>query len=134
VYAAAAAVGILTAIVAGKPVWARAAKVEALLKAVVGAFIAVTSMFGIRKWLPGVTLDLSRIGAGAGAVGDLPRVALPLVGMALALVFEVDDAFGPEVSVHAPRPMRAGSADSSEAHHEPEEESRGRDRASQHKR
>jgi len=101
VYGAAATLGLLTALVAGRPIWSKAAKTEVAIKSVAGAFIAVVSMFGARKWLSDVTTDLSSIGAGAGRLGDLPRVVLPLIGMALAAVFEVDDAFGPGEGVRA---------------------------------
>jgi hypothetical protein len=93
VYAATALAGILTGLVAGNPVWARGGKVEGLLKSVVGTFIAVTVMFGLRKWLPHTTVDLGPLGA--GALGYVPAAALPLVTSALALVFEVDNGFGP---------------------------------------
>jgi hypothetical protein len=95
VYCATALLGVVTALVAGKPFWASGAKTEAAIKAAAGAFIAVVSMYGIRKWLADVTLGGGLLGKGPAALGDLPRAALPLVGMALALVFEIDDAFGP---------------------------------------
>jgi hypothetical protein len=121
VYAATAVVGVLTGLVAGKPIWARAAKTEASIKAVAGAFIAVVTMFGIRKWLPGATLDLSSVGAGAGPIGHTPFVALPLVGTALALVFEVDDAFGAEETTPRHRAPAAPHVDEEEELDEPSE-------------
>jgi hypothetical protein len=98
VYAAAALTGALTGLVAGKPIWARAAKLEGLLKSVAGAFMAVTVLFGMRKWLPGVTVDLGRFGAASGPIGSVAWVALPLIAIAISLVLEVDDAFGPETT------------------------------------
>lgn len=94
VYAAAAMVGVLTGLFAGRPIWAKSAKVEGLLKSVAGLFISVTVLFGVRKWLPGVTLDLGAFGAGSGPIGNLPWVVLPAIGVALALVLEIDDAIG----------------------------------------
>lgn len=94
VYAATLALGLMTGLVAGRPVWRRGSKVEAAVKSVVGAFIAATTMFGIRKWLPHVKVDLGVYGQ--GPLGAVPTAALPLVASALALVFEIDDAFGPD--------------------------------------
>src|SRR6478609_1816771 len=98
-YASAAAVGALTGLVAGKPFWARDAKTEASIKAAAGAFIATVVLFGMRKWLGGVTVDLSALGAGRGAIGAVPEVALPVIGVALAVVLEIDDAFGADPTI-----------------------------------
>lgn len=105
-YAAAAVVGVATGLLAGRPIWAKSAKVEGLLKAVAGLFISVTVLFGVRKWLPGVSVDLGAFGAGAGPVGDLPWVILPAIGVALAIVLEIDDAIGAD-PVPAPRRVKA---------------------------
>ena len=94
VYTASVVLGIVTGLVAGRPVWRRGGKVEAAVKSVVGAFIAATAMFGIRRWLPHVDVDLGVYGK--GALGAVPTAALPLVASALALVFEIDHAFGPD--------------------------------------
>src|SRR6185312_14344039 len=51
VYAATALSGVLTGLVAGRPVWKQSVKIEALLKSIVGVFLATATMFGIRKWL-----------------------------------------------------------------------------------
>src|SRR2546421_7624184 len=58
-YAAVAAVGVLTGLVAGRPIWDKAAKTEGSLKAVAGACIAVVVLYALRKWLSGVHLDLT---------------------------------------------------------------------------
>lgn len=86
----AAAAGILTALLTGKPIWASDAKVENGIKAVVGVIIGCVAMFGLRKWV-GVDLDLNQLQAGAGRMGDLPAAALPAVSMLLALLFEIDN-------------------------------------------
>jgi hypothetical protein len=93
-YAAVAVVGVLTGLIAGRPIWAKAAKTEAVLKATAGAFISVVVLYALRKWLPGVHVDLGAFGGGAGAIGSVPLAFLPAVGVALALVLEIDDAFG----------------------------------------
>jgi hypothetical protein len=92
-YGAAALVGVVTGLVAGRPIWAKDAKAEGLLKALIGAFIAATVLFGIRKWLSGIVVSAGS--PGSGRLGDVPLVALPVIGVALALVLEIDDAFTP---------------------------------------
>lgn len=82
--------GSLVGLVAGRPIWDRDAKTEALLKATVGALIAAGSSFALRRWLL-VPLDLSSYGLGSGAAGSLAAVSLPLVATVLALFFEVDN-------------------------------------------
>src|SRR5271170_1592032 len=67
-YIAAALTGVLTGLVAGKPIWASGAKIEAGLKAFFGALIAGGLMFAARRWLT-TTVDLDFIHAGAGAIG-----------------------------------------------------------------
>ena len=50
-YPAAAIVGVLIGLIAGKPIWAGDAKIEAGLKAFVGALLGVGLMFAARTWL-----------------------------------------------------------------------------------
>lgn len=101
VYGAAALTGATTGLVGGTPVWAGAAKLEAVLKAAVGTFLAVTVTYGVRKWLPGVSVDLGP-SLGSGPVGEVPAVLLPLVAFAIALLLEVDDAFGSRAGGEGP--------------------------------
>jgi hypothetical protein len=98
-YAAAAIAGVLTGLVAGKPIWAPSAKVEAGLKAFFGALLGAGAMFALRQWASPWTADLSALGAGRGAVGALPAASLPLIGAVLGALFELDntgDATGKE--------------------------------------
>jgi hypothetical protein len=96
-YLAAAATGVLTGLVAGKPIWATGAKIEAGLKAFFGALIGVGVMFALRQWAGAWTLDLSAIGAGGpGAVGELPAASLPLLAAVLGAFFELDNTGGGE--------------------------------------
>ena len=83
--------GALTGLVAGRPIWAKGARIEAGLKAVAGAVLSVLAMFVIRKWLD-VHIDLGALGK--GVVGDLPIASLPLISTALAFFFEVDNTGG----------------------------------------
>jgi hypothetical protein len=89
-YPAAVVAGAMTGLFAGKPFWEKDARIEVILKAVVGAAIATASMFALRKWVP-TEVDLSAIGAGAGQVGWLPAVSVPLITTFLAVVFELDN-------------------------------------------
>ena len=89
-YSCAVLAGVLAGLLTGKPVWARNARVEAGLKVVVGAALAAALMFALRQW-GSVTLDLSNFGAGAGSLGELPVVSLPLIALALALLFDLDN-------------------------------------------
>src|SRR3984957_19912568 len=89
-YVAAAVTGVLTGLVAGKPIWASGAKIEAGLKAFFGALIAAGLMFAARRWLTS-SVDLGFVGAGAGPIGELPAASLPLVAAVLGGFFELDN-------------------------------------------
>ena len=86
-----AGAGFLVGLVAGRPVWARDAKTEALLKAGVGALGGAGLSFAAEHWLR-VPVNLSAFQLGAGPAGLLSSVALPLVTTVLALFFELDDS------------------------------------------
>jgi hypothetical protein len=116
-YAAALVAGVLAGLVAGKPVWAADAKVEAGVKALFGALLATAGMFALRRWASGWTVDLRSLSAGGpGAVGDLPGASLPVIGAALGALFEVDNTgdgkvSGPSVPrarVASQKPSRGG--------------------------
>jgi hypothetical protein len=85
-----ASAGFLVGLVAGRPVWARDAKTEALLKAGVGALGGAGLSLAAAHWLR-VSLDLSAFQLGVGPAGMLPAATLPLVATVLALFFELDD-------------------------------------------
>jgi hypothetical protein len=95
-YLAAAISGVLTGLVAGKPIWASGAKVEAGLKAFFGALLGAAAMFATRRW--GGSLGIQNLPAipvigmnGSTAVGDLPALSLPLVAALLGALFELDN-------------------------------------------
>lgn len=94
-YVAAAVTGALTGLVAGKGIWEKDARIEAGLKAGVGALIGAGAMFAIRRWLS-MNVDLGQLGA--GAVGELPIASLPLIATALALFYELDNTGSSEGS------------------------------------
>jgi hypothetical protein len=89
-YLTALVLGAVTGLVAGKPIWKHGAKIEAGLKAAVGAGISLAILFAMRKWLP-LEVDFSSLGAGKGALGELPVLSLPLISTFLAVVFELDN-------------------------------------------
>jgi len=95
-YAAVATLGAVLGAVTGRPIWAHDAKLEAGLKSGAGALIGATAMYGARKWLSGVHVDLVAVGGSAGSIGDVPLALLPAIGAALGFVFEADNAFGSE--------------------------------------
>jgi hypothetical protein len=92
-YVSAALTGVLTGLLAGKPIWSSGAKVEAGLKALFGALLGAGAMFALRQWAGSwVVPSLPAIGAnGTLAVGDLPAVSLPLLAAVLGGFFEVDN-------------------------------------------
>jgi hypothetical protein len=89
-YLLALVLGALTGLVAGKPIWAAGAKVEAGLKAFAGALLAAGGMFALRHWV-GWSVDLTALGAGSGTLGELSATSLPLVSAVLAALFELDN-------------------------------------------
>lgn len=84
-----AATGFVVGLVAGRPVWARDGKTEALLKAGAGALGGAGLAFAAAHWLK-ETVDLRAFHLGAGPAGQLPALVLPLIATALALFFELD--------------------------------------------
>jgi len=91
-YLAAAAVGGLTGMVAGKPIWSSGAKVEGTLKAVFGALMGAGAMFVLRQWAEGIDVNLSVLGGGGPApIGDLPAASLPLIAAVLGGLFGLDN-------------------------------------------
>lgn len=87
-YLLAVLVGVLSGLVAGKPIWAQGARIEAGLKAVAGALLGAGLMYAVRRWL-GLHLDLGQFGQ--GSVGQLPIVSLPLIAAALSMLYELDN-------------------------------------------
>lgn len=90
-YLAAAATGVTTGLVAGKPIWSADGKIEAGLKAFFGVLLALGGMFALRTWA-NVHLDLSMLKAGEGALGSLPAASLPILAAVLAGFYEIDNS------------------------------------------
>jgi len=89
-YLGAALAGVLAGLIAGRPIWAREAKIEAGLKAVAGAALGALVLFAVRRWLP-YDVDLSAWQAGQGALGSLPVTSLPIVSVVLSMLFDLDN-------------------------------------------
>ena len=94
-YLAAAATGVITGLVAGKPIWSADGKIEAGLKAFFGVLLALGGMFALRTWA-NVHLDLSMLKAGEGALGSLPAASLPIIAAVLAGFYEIDNSPSPD--------------------------------------
>jgi hypothetical protein len=100
-YLAAAVTGVLTGLVAGKPIWASGAKIEAGLKAFFGALIAAGLMFALRRWVTIQPPDVAFLMPGAtpaevqaAFIGSVPALALPAVAAVLGGFFELDNTGG----------------------------------------
>jgi hypothetical protein len=91
-YLAAALTGVLTGLIAGKPIWSADGKIEAGLKAFFGALIALGGMFVLRQWVR-VEVDLTALKASSGPaeIGQLPAVSLPIIAAVLGGFFELDN-------------------------------------------
>jgi hypothetical protein len=92
-YAFAAITGVLVGLVAGKPIWAKGALVEAGLKAFVGALLACGLLLGLRYVpveLPGLA------GATSAKLGYHAFGALMSVATLLSVFYEIDNTGGDE--------------------------------------
>jgi len=100
-YLAAALAGVLVGLVAGKPIWAKDAKIEAGMKAVVGALLGAGLMFVARKWLGfQMPVDLKTLADAntslgetnvLGSFGGLAVTSLAFVAAVLGGFYEVDN-------------------------------------------
>lgn len=108
-YLAAALTGVVTGLVAGKPIWSADGKIEAVLKAFFGALIALGGMFVLRQWAH-VPVDLTALKASNGPtdLGQLPAVSLPIIAAVLAAFFELDNTGAASADQDAVDPKRGG--------------------------
>ncbi len=127
-YVTAVGAGVIAALVAGKPIWAKEAWVEVVLKAVVAAPVAAGFVFAMRQWMTS-TWSLGPLGT--GTPGQLPLVLLPLVATLLATFFEMDNtdedggaATKRRVESAPTRGRLEQAATDDEEHLEPEEQRR----------
>ncbi|MDI1477106.1 hypothetical protein [Polyangium sp. y55x31] len=101
-YIAAAITGVVIGLIAGKPIWAKDAKIEAGMKAVVGALLGAGLMFAARKWLTMFlpTDLLSQIGvmtkSEAIRFGYFPITSLATIAALLGGFYDADNTPEPE--------------------------------------
>lgn len=98
-YIGAAVVGMLVALVAGKPIWAKDARIEVGMKALAGAILGPGLMWLSRQFLtmalpldpqliPGVALE------GSVALGTFAITSLAMVAAVLAGFYDADNQSG----------------------------------------
>jgi hypothetical protein len=108
-YAAAALVGVLVGLIAGKPIWQKDAKIEAGMKAVVGALLGAGLMYAMRAWLTmQVPVSLGELGAAnrslgeaassSGTFGGLAITSLAAIAALLGGFYEADNDAPSELS------------------------------------
>jgi hypothetical protein len=101
-YPAAALAGVLVGLVAGKPIWAKDAKIEAGMKAFVGALLGAGLMFAARKWLTmgvpvplgafgGANASLNEAAGSSGTLGGLAVTSLAMIAALLGGFYEADN-------------------------------------------
>jgi len=101
-YAAAAVSGVLVGLIAGKPIWAKDAKIEAGMKAFVGALLASGLMYAARRWLTfpvpaplgelgGANASLGEAAGSAGTFGGLAITSLAAITALLGGFYEADN-------------------------------------------
>ncbi|MFI5299715.1 MAG: hypothetical protein ACHREM_16640 [Polyangiales bacterium] len=91
-YVFAAVMGVLVGLIAGKPIWAKGALVEAGLKSTIGALLACGLLFGLRFapiTLPGV--DVSGLAIKSASLGTHTIGALVSIATLLAVFYEIDN-------------------------------------------
>jgi hypothetical protein len=107
-YVFAAVTGVLVGLVAGKPIWAKGALIEAGLKATIGAALACGILFGIRFLhldIPAIA-DIPSAELGRHAITSLTSIAT-----LLAVFYEIDNSgSGEDDSKNAPTRQRVSQA------------------------
>jgi hypothetical protein len=91
-YPAAALTGVLVGLVAGKPIWAKDAKIEAGTKAVVGALLALGLMAAARTWLlVPLPFSLGPLAPEHATVGGFAMSSLAAIAALLGGFYEADN-------------------------------------------
>ncbi|WP_437967098.1 hypothetical protein WMF04_47395 [Sorangium sp. So ce260] len=101
-YLAAALAGVLVGLIAGKPIWAKDAKIEAGMKAFVGALLGAGLMYAAREWLTfpvpvplgelgGANASLGEAAGSAGTFGGLAITSLAAIAALLGGFYEADN-------------------------------------------
>lgn len=108
-YVFVAITGILVGLVAGKPIWAKGALIEAGLKATIGAALACGLLFGLRF----LHLDIPSIAdIPSGEIGRHAITSLAGIATLLAVFYELDNSGGgeDEDAKNAPTRQRVSQA------------------------
>ncbi len=101
-YLAAAMTGVLVGLVAGKPIWAKDAKIEAGMKAFFGALLGVGLMYAARRWLTmplpvalgplaAANTSLGEAATSTGTIGGLAITSLASIAGLLGGFYEADN-------------------------------------------
>lgn len=98
-YLAAAVTGVMVGLIAGKPIWAKDAKIEAGMKAFFGALVAAGLMYVVRRWVtmpvPIPLGDLAQpneyLSQDAATLGGLAITSLPMIAVVLGAFYDVDN-------------------------------------------
>lgn len=101
-YLAAAVTGVLIGLVAGKPIWAKDAKIEAGMKAFVGALLGAGLMYAVRRWLTmpvpialgplsAANTSLGEAATSTGTIGGLAVTSLAAIAALLGGFYEADN-------------------------------------------
>jgi hypothetical protein len=101
-YLAAALTGVLIGLVAGKPIWAKDAKIEAGMKAFVGALLGVGLMYAARRWLTmslpmalgplsAPNTSLGEPATSTGTLGGLAVTSLAAIAALLGGFYDADN-------------------------------------------
>ncbi|MBI4951359.1 MAG: hypothetical protein HY908_04955 [Myxococcales bacterium] len=99
-YLTAAAVGVVIALVAGKPIWQKGARIEVGMKAAAGAVLAPLMLLALRNWLnvglPFTSLPgIPEIHAPEGmtpTIGNFAVTSLTLIAAVLGGFFDADNS------------------------------------------
>src|SRR3954453_531815 len=91
-YLAAAVSGVLIGLIAGKPIWAKDAKIEAGMKAFVGALLASGLMYVARRWLDmQLPFALGSLSPDGATLGGFAMTSLGGVAGLLGGFYEADN-------------------------------------------
>jgi hypothetical protein len=101
---------VLVGLIAGKPIWAKDAKVEASTKAVVGGLLGAALLAALRTWLMiPVPVSLAPFGPEHAMVGGFAVTALATVAAILGGFYEADNSPSENAGARVSGARSAGS-------------------------
>jgi hypothetical protein len=111
---------VIIGLVAGKPIWAKDAKIEAGTKAVVGALLGAGLMFAVRKWLtmplPLPESVISALGTAKDAqalnFGNFAMTSLAAIAALLGGFYDADNTPEPAQDASKASGAKAAAPDS----------------------